>query len=632
VTNIFGHAARLAGLDPASFPTVYNASAPTFPDSQLAMAPLLAQLIAMVNDLGASVTFLTLQVESLTSAQAERSAIPSPPATSNLEASLKELSSRVAALSSHRATQVAPLLAQAPPPPAPAVQAKPAQQKKKLATHLTSRTVATPDFPFLFEGKWYANHDSYAKRHPDSPQAAILFASRYPQLEEAKLYSERYPATSLFYTGPPPGFTVSDPPQPQEQTWEQVTRKGGKGKHNATAAQVAASSKSSVPQGPPLLPAAQRRFFGPRTSPTHPNDSFIMTATIPDIMAAVLKEANCSLPLSLTASVNRNGAVTLKANPYTPSSAYSPFFDAMTKKLNPSFPVGDTPFQVFREAPTSVELLIHNLSLSILPHEPTDLFPSLLEIISNAIDVPIFGARFLQSDPVKRAETRMTSVVVAVDPLHLSRFGESIRLFSPARTVAPAYSASKSTQCRKCWRFGHSAPLCKEEAQGCPICTLLHHRSAHRCANKSCLKGGFEKSVVGCCNASPPLCINCGAQHASCDGTCPIRREILTALRPPRNQDIPDAPDVGLPQNTPQGPTVHPTVPATPARLRPRFPSASESTQPETGKMVRSASAHSSLAAPLPRRNLFGAGSTLFRASNGADWSKPALTNVHMDL
>jgi len=121
VANILGHAARLARLDPASFPSVYNASAATFPDSQLAMAPLLAQLIDMVNDLGASVTFLTSQVESLTSAQAERSATPSPPATTNLEVSLKDLSSRVAALSSYRATQVAPPLPQAPPPPAPAV-------------------------------------------------------------------------------------------------------------------------------------------------------------------------------------------------------------------------------------------------------------------------------------------------------------------------------------------------------------------------------------------------------------------------------------------------------------------------------------------------------------------------------
>jgi len=178
-------------------------------------------------------------------------------------------------------------------------------------------------------------------------------------------------------------------------------------------------------------------------------------------MAAVLKEANCSFPLSLTASVNRNGAVTLTANPYTPSSAYSPFFHAMTKKLNLSFPGGDNPFQVFREAPTSVELLIHNLPLSILPHEPTDLFSSLLESISNAINVPILGARLLQSDPVERAEKRTTWVVFAVDRLHVSRFGESIRLFSRTRTVASAYSASKSTQCRKCWCFGHSAPLRK---------------------------------------------------------------------------------------------------------------------------------------------------------------------------
>ena len=116
------------------------------------MAPLLAQLIAMVNDLDASVTFLTSQVETLTSAQAERSATPSPPATSNLEAFLKDLSSRVAALSSHCSTQVAPPQPQAPPTPAPAVQAKPAQQKKKLATRLTSRTVAALDLPFLFEG------------------------------------------------------------------------------------------------------------------------------------------------------------------------------------------------------------------------------------------------------------------------------------------------------------------------------------------------------------------------------------------------------------------------------------------------------------------------------------------------
>ena len=187
------------------------------------MAPLLARLIVMVNDLGTSVTFLTSQVESLTSAQAERSATLSLRATSNLVASLKDMSSRVAALSSHRPTQVAPQLPQAQPPPAPGVLAKPAQQKKKLATCLTPCMVATPDFPFLVEGKWYSNPDTDAKHHPDSPQVALHFASCHPKSEEAKLYSERYPATSLFHTSPPPDFTVSDPLQPQEQTWGKVT-------------------------------------------------------------------------------------------------------------------------------------------------------------------------------------------------------------------------------------------------------------------------------------------------------------------------------------------------------------------------------------------------------------------------
>jgi len=114
----------------------------------------------MVNDLGASLTFLTSGVETLTSTQAGRSATPSPAAISTLEASLKDLSPGVAALSSRRATQGAPPLHQAPPPPAPAVQAKPALQKKKLATRLSSHTVATADCLFLFEAKWYANPET----------------------------------------------------------------------------------------------------------------------------------------------------------------------------------------------------------------------------------------------------------------------------------------------------------------------------------------------------------------------------------------------------------------------------------------------------------------------------------------
>ena len=112
----------------------------------------------------------------------------------------------------------------------------------------------------------------------------------------------------------------------------------------------------------------------------------------------------------------------------------------------------------------------------------------------------------------------------------------------------------------------------------------------------------------------------------------PSASEILPALRPPSDQDIPDAPDADLAQTTPQGPTAHSNVPAAQAREGPRFPPSSQSTHPETVKLVQSSSSQPNLAAPLPRWNLFGAGSTHLCASTSADWSRPAPSDVHKDL
>jgi len=187
------------------------------------------------------------------------------------------------------------------------------------------------------------------------------------------------------------------------------------------------------------------------------------------------------------------------------------FFDAMTKKLNQSFPFGDNPFKAFREAPTSVELLIHNLPISLLPHEPTDLFTSLIESISEAIKVPIFGARFLQSDLAKRAEKRTTSVVVAVDSLHGSRFGESIRALSHARRQSPPPTLPPNP------RSAESAgvlvtllpyPMKRDKPAESALSAITGPPSD--LLTKAVRKGGFEKSVVGCYNASPPLCMHCG--------------------------------------------------------------------------------------------------------------------------
>ena len=138
--------------------------------------------------------------------------------------------------------------------------------------------------------------------------------------------------------------------------------------------------------------------------------------------------------------------------------------------------------------------------------------------------------------------------------------------------------------------------------------------------------------MVGCCNAIPALCINCEGQHASFDGTCSVRNEILFSVRLPRDQDIPDASDVAFPESTAQGATAPPNVPATPARHGPPFPPSSKSTHPKTLKLVRSASAEQNLPAPLPRSNLFGACSTHFRSRSRANWSEPAPINVNIEL
>ena len=142
--------------------------------------------------------------------------------------------------------------------------------------------------------------------------------------------------------------------------------------------------------------------------------------------------------------------------------------------------------------------------------------------------------------------------------------------------------------------------------------------------------------MVGCCSASPLWCVNCQGPHASFDGTCPVRKEIFASLRPLRDLDVPDTPSEprlsSPPPATPLAPRVSRSVPATPA-WQPHQPlDSSDSSQPETVHLVRSASSHPALAAPLPQRNLFGTGGSLFPADPSADWSEPHQPAEEMDL
>ena len=271
--------------------------------------------------------------------------------------------------------------------------------------------------------------------------------------------------------------------------------------------------------------------------------------------AEVLRSSNCALPLSFTAKVNSNGTVTLLGvDPSTPATDYSPFFPALAARLNKSFPVGTSPWLPFRPAPNENQFAIHGLPLRFLPSDPEGLFVYLKAAILNAKGLTISSARFLNPDPDARALKDASSVVVTTTPEEGKKMGSHIFLLSRKREVKIAHSANKTTRCRNCQRYGHTAPVCKYDHPVCPICALHHRKTEHRCPNPTCPKEGNIRPVANCCSASPPHCANCGGDHPATDPSCPAR--------PRRTQDAPPLP--------PRPQTSRPSVMGIWTRLRTR--------------------------------------------------------------
>jgi len=208
-------------------------------------------------------------------------------------------------------------------------------------------------------------------------------------------------------------------------------KKGRPAKASASASSVAVVSGEVFTKSPPPLPQAVRRFFASRTTfEPHP-EALKIAAYFSDIAASVLREANCSLPLSFTCTVNDKGSVSLLGTDlHTPASAYTPYFAPLTPRLNKAFPVGNSPWDIFKPAANETQLLIHSVPLAFLPSEDAQLIPSLHESIRNARGVSILSARYLNPDPESRDQKSATSVVVTVAPPDAFAILPSINHFS----------------------------------------------------------------------------------------------------------------------------------------------------------------------------------------------------------
>jgi len=114
-------------------------------------------------------------------------------------------------------------------------------------------------------------------------------------------------------------------------------------------------------------------------------------------------------------------------------------------------------------------------------------------------------------------------VVITVDPQNVSALTSGVVILSQQRKVELAFSSSRTSQCKNCWRYGHAHQRCPATHPTCPICALHHTRAAHRCQNPTCPRSGNNKPVLSCCPTSPPHCCNCGNDYTATFRECPAR-------------------------------------------------------------------------------------------------------------
>jgi len=205
---------------------------------------------------------------------------------------------------------------------------------------------------------------------------------------------------------------------------------------SVSASSVAVASSEIFRKPPPPFPQAVHRFIASRpTFEPHP-EALKIAAHFPDIAASVLREGNSSLSLSFTCTVNDKGSVSLLGTSlHTPASAYTPYFAPLTTRLNKAFPVGKSPWDLFKPALNQTQLSIHSIPLAFLSSDEGQLFPSLHECIRNARGVSIVLSCYLNPDPASGGQKTGTSVVVFCGPT---------RRFRPSPLFQPLLSKPES--------------------------------------------------------------------------------------------------------------------------------------------------------------------------------------------
>ena len=129
-------------------------------------------------------------------------------------------------------------------------------------------------------------------------------------------------------------------------------------------------------------------------------------------------------------------------NPNTPASSYYSYFNAITSRLNESYPTGPSPRLSLTTTPTTIKLAIPSVSIYFPPENDTDLGTFLRRSIYNSKEIMISRARNLNKYRDSRLSNEATSFLISIDPDHVPTLLPAVLPFSKHLTVKTMVNAN----------------------------------------------------------------------------------------------------------------------------------------------------------------------------------------------
>ena len=289
----------------------------------------------------------------------------------------------------------------------------------------------------------------------------------------------------------------------------------------------------------------KRKLFATRTTAKPFKNPAVDEARISVAIARTLLGCKCREPTSLQVSSNRfNGTVTLTVPNGSDSGQYSKYLNEMTKALNEALPDDEPEFLPFRQVPTDVNVLIHGIPLAAIPDDPIELDNKIKEYFKDFHQVDVSSAKFLKANPESRIDKNATSIVVRVPEVDAAKVTPHVIFMGKRKESRIMWHATPTTQCTRCWKFGHPKVGCRENTDLCPICSKTHAEKDHKCHQPSC--EGYRRIKANCCQLTPAKCPTCGGAHSAKDKICPVRIQVKEQEKAKYDQRMASLAEVGM--------------------------------------------------------------------------------------